>query len=402
MKKGTKILLVSLALITLILPGCSNKQKAENKGDTQNKTVSIYMWGGSDSTNEYMDKWVAPKLKEQKGITLKRVPINTPKDIINKLITEKQAGKKDGSVDIIWMNGENFKLAKESGVLYGPFTDKLPNFTKYYDKNSNDIKYDFGEETNGYEAPWGRVQFVYTYNSDKVKNPPKSFEELKQWVKDNPGKFTYPVASDFTGSAFIRQAFYETCGGYNKYLSPIDEKKLVEDSKPVWKYLNDIKPYLWQQGKSYPENIAKLNQLYSNGEVWMTMGYDEASAANEIKKGTFPASTKTMVFNSGTLANTHFLTIPFNSANKEGAQETIDFLLSPEAQIGKFDPKNWGDGLALDFNKLSEDDKNKVKSIDRGASTLDVKELESHRVPEVKAPYVNFLEKGWKENVSKN
>ena len=34
------------------------------------------MWGGSDSTNEYMDKWVAPKLKEQKGITLKRVPIN--------------------------------------------------------------------------------------------------------------------------------------------------------------------------------------------------------------------------------------------------------------------------------------------------------------------------------------
>ena len=105
------------------------------------------------------------------------------------------------------MNGENFKLAKESNVLYGPFTDKLPNFTKYYDKDSNDIKYDFGEETNGYEAPWGRVQFVYTYNSDKVKNPPKSFEELKQWVKDNPGKFTYPAASDFTGSAFIRQGF---------------------------------------------------------------------------------------------------------------------------------------------------------------------------------------------------
>ena len=148
---------------------------------------------------------------------------------------------------------------------------------------------------------------------------------------------------------------------------------------------------MWQQGKSYPENIAKLNQLYSNGEVWMTMGYDEASAANEIKKGTFPASTKTMVFNSGTLANTHFLTIPFNSANKEGAQEVINFLLSPEAQIAKFDPKNWGDGLALDFNKLSEDDKSKVKSIDRRAYILDVKELESSRVPEVqfRTTYVN-------------
>ena len=72
MKIVNKILLFSLALIALILPGCSNKQKAENKGNMQNKTVTIYMWGGSDSTNEYMDKWVAPKLKEQKGNHIKK------------------------------------------------------------------------------------------------------------------------------------------------------------------------------------------------------------------------------------------------------------------------------------------------------------------------------------------
>lgn len=388
--------LLTIILVSISFSGCAYKDKLAAK------TVTIYMWGGSDSINEYMDKWVATKLKEEMGIDLKRVPINSPKDIINKLITEKQAGKNSGSADIIWMNGENFKLAKENNVLYGPFTDKLSNFQKYYDANSSDIKYDFGEETNGMEAPWGKVQFTYIYDSNKVKEPPRSFEELKEWVKKNPGKFTYPSSSDFTGSAFIRQGLFETCGGYDKYLQSMSEAELAEASKPLWNYLNEIKPYLWEEGKTYPESLSKLDQLYSNGEVWITMGYDEARASNEITKGTFPASTKTMVFDKGTLANTHFLTIPFNSPNKEGAQETIDFLLSPKAQIAKFDPKNWGDGLALDFSKLSEAEKNQIKAINRGEATISVSELESHRVPEIKAFYVNFLEKGWKENVSKN
>lgn len=396
MRRISKFIITPFLVLILLFSSCTGKVKEDLK------VVTIYMWGGSDSINEYMDKWVAPKLKDEKGIILKRVPVSTPKDIINKLIIEKQVNKKNGSADIIWMNGENFKLAKENEVLYGPFTQKLPNFQKYIDKDSNEVKYDFGEETNGMEAPWGKVQFVYIYDSDKIKDPPKSFEELLKWVKKNPGKFTYPSAMDFTGSAFIRQAFFETCGGYDRYLKPMDENFIDGASGPLWKYLNDIKPYLWQQGKTYPESLAKLDQLYASGEVWMTMGYDEARTHSEIKKGTFTTSTKTMVFDSGTLANTHFLAIPYNSPNKDGAEEVINYLLSPEAQIAKFNPQNWGDGLALDFSKLSEEYKNQINAIDRGETTMSINELESHRVPEIEASYVNFLEKGWIENVTKN
>ncbi|MEF9951034.1 MAG: ABC transporter substrate-binding protein [Clostridium sp.] len=405
MKRGlngliTRFILVMLTVALMLTSvACSKKEATEDKKEA--KTVNIHMWGGSDSINNYIDKWVAPKLKQEMNITLKRVPITDPKDVINKLIVEKKENKVDGSVDIIWMNGENFKMAKDSNILNSPFTSELENFKKYVNAESNDIKYDFGEETKGLEAPWGKVQFVYIYDSNKIKNPPKSFKELKEFVKENPGKVTYPVATDFTGSAFIRQAFYETTGGFEKYLKPINESELIESSKPLWTYLNDIKPYLWEKGKTYPESLTKLDQLYASGEVWMTMGYDEARAENEIKKGVFPASTKTMVFETGTLANTHFLTIPFNSPNKDGAKKVIDFLLSPEAQIAKFDPKNWGDGLSLDFTKLSEEDKKAASAVNRGNSTLSVKELESHRVPEVNSTYVNFLEKGWKENVAK-
>lgn len=95
MKKTIFLKVLVILLIFISLSACTYKKKIEAN------TVTIYMWGGSDSINEYIDKWVAPKLKEEKGIELKRVPINSPKDIINKLITEKQAGKEKGSADII-------------------------------------------------------------------------------------------------------------------------------------------------------------------------------------------------------------------------------------------------------------------------------------------------------------
>ena len=76
----------------------------------------------------------------------------------------------------------------------------------------------------GYEAPYGRAQFVLEYDSAKVPNPPKNFAELKDWVKKNPGKFTYPKPPDFTGSAFIRQAFYAVTGGHRQYMAGFDKE----------------------------------------------------------------------------------------------------------------------------------------------------------------------------------
>lgn len=395
MKKKIKFIsLVFLAVFSVLFVGC------EESKDNKEKTVSMYMWGGSESINNYMDKWVAPRLKD-KGIKLNRVPVTDIKDTINKLITEKQVGKNDGSVDMLWLNGENFRLSKDSKILSEPFVDTVPNYNKYIAKDSPEVKYDFGEETNGLEAPWGKVQFVFIYDSEKIKNPPKSFEQLKIWIKNNPGKFAYPASDDFTGSAFLRQGLFELNGGYKKFMVKFNEKNMEEASKPLWNYLNEIKRYLWQQGKTYPENITKLDKLYSNGEVWMTMGYDEARAESEIKKGTFPKSTKTFVLDSGTLSNTHFLTIPFNASHKETAKEVIDFLLCPEAQIAKFNPDNWGDGLSLDINKLSAEDVKKINALNRGKSTLSLKELQSHRIPEIKADYVKFIEKGWIKNVAK-
>lgn len=74
--------------------------------------------------------------------------------------------------------------------------------------------------------------------------PPKSFAELKEWVQKNPGKFTYPSPPDFTGSAFIRQALFETTGGYEQYLKEIHDCYFESLALDLWEYLNEMKPNL--------------------------------------------------------------------------------------------------------------------------------------------------------------
>ncbi|PTX64723.1 putative spermidine/putrescine transport system substrate-binding protein [Melghirimyces profundicolus] len=363
--------------------------------------IRLYMWGGDESINRYIDEWAAPRLKKQYGVKLERVPVSDTQDIINKLLTEKQAGKNKGTVDLIWINGENFHTAKEQKLLWGAFADRIPNVKRYVNRETPDIRLDFGEETQGLEVPWGKAQFVFIYDRNKVKNPPKSMAELKEWVRNHPGKFTYPAPPDFTGSAFVRQALFETTGGHKQYVRGMEDERFNRKAEKLWAYLNDLEPYLWREGKTYPESLAKLDQLYANGEVWMTMGYDAARAAGEIRKGRFPESTRTFVLDQGTLSNTHYLSIPFNAPNPAGAMVATHFLLSPDAQLTKMDPDHWGEDMALDPERLSKEDQARLKNMDRGEAILPSDKLAKHRIPEVPASVVNQLEKGWKSHVAK-
>jgi putative spermidine/putrescine transport system substrate-binding protein len=406
--------LAILLLISMILASCSESKGTGSSGtdlmnanwstvekQAKGQTVNLYMWGGSDSINKYIDEWVAPRLEEQANVTLNRVPMNDTKDIINKLITEKQATKNQGTIDIMWINGENFETSKESDLLFGSFASKLPNAQAYVDMDSPDIANDFGSPTEGMEAPWGKAQFVFVYDEAKVTNPPKSMEALKDWVEQNPGKFTYPAPPDFTGSSFVRHAMYETTGGHEQYLESLDPSQLESKLDPLWNYLNEIEPHLWREGQTYPESLAKLDQLFASGEVWMSMGYDPARATNLIKNGTYPNTARTFVLDGGTLSNTHYLAIPFNSPNPAGAMVAVNYFLSPEAQIAKYDPQHWGEDMAIDPAKLSSEDLQKLEAIDRGPATLPADVLASHRLPEITSSYVSIIEKGWIEHVAK-
>lgn len=411
MKGRSSWLLLIFLIMALMIAGCG--QKNEEVLDLQNadwsqieelaqgQEVNIYMWGGSTAINKWMDQYVGKMMKDRYNIKVNRVPMNVD-EFINKLLTEKEAGKKKGSIDLIWINGENFRTARQADLLWGPFTQQIPNFKKYMDQDSPSVKYDFGFPVEGYEAPWGRAQMVLIYNGEHVQNPPKGFAELKEWVKENPGRFTYPALPDYIGSAFVRMALYNQTGGYEQYLNRFDQELLNEKADALWEYLNQIEPYLWRKGTTYPQDVAQLDNLYSQGEVWMTMDYNPAKAANGITQGVFPKESRSLVFESGTIANTHFLAIPFNSPYKAAAMVLVNFLESPEAQISKFKPENWGDMVVLDVSKLPENYQKEIANINQSEAALSLKTLMEHSVPEIPSAYIPAVEEGWYRNVLKN
>nr|MBF6632975.1 ABC transporter substrate-binding protein [Planococcus sp. (in: firmicutes)] len=97
MKKYT---LLMPGLLALTLAACSDENgsgAAEEKGSlltddwnevseaAKGQEVNMYMWGGNDNINRYLDEWVAPRLKEELDVELTRVPVNDAQDIINQL-----------------------------------------------------------------------------------------------------------------------------------------------------------------------------------------------------------------------------------------------------------------------------------------------------------------------------
>lgn len=362
----------------------------------QGTTVRFAMYGGFANANRWIDTWLAPEVKRRFGITLERVALDAAATV-SRLRAEKTAQTDPGTLDLVWINGESFKNARTAGLLFGPYADKLPNYQAYVDHDL--AAHDFGVPTEGFETPCGWSQFVFEYDSARIKNPPDTFAKLLEWVKQHPGRFTYPRPPDFTGAAFIRQAFFAVTGGHRQYQGPFNEDLFRMRAPLLWSYLGEMTPWLWDKGRSYPENSAALDALFARGEVDFSMSYHPLHAESRVLDGSYKDTVRTFAMNDGSLFNLQFTAIPFNAPNKPGALVLADFLMSPEAQLSKFDPKNWGDFPAVDVSRLPEDVQKKIVGMKLGKPTLTFSVLGVTAVPEIAPEYVEALDKGWDENV---
>ena len=115
-----------------------------------------------------------------------------------------------------------------------------------------------------------------------------------------------------------------------------------------------MQPNLWRGGRTFPKNKEALRQLLADNEIDIAFAFSPAEASNAIANGELPDTVRSFVFSGGTLANTHFVAIPYNAAAKAGALVLANFLISPQAQLRKQNPKVWGDPTVLDANALPQ------------------------------------------------
>ncbi|MFW5744599.1 MAG: ABC transporter substrate-binding protein [Spirochaetota bacterium] len=370
----------------------------EIEAEAEGSELYWYMWGGSDATNRYVQEYVADGLAEL-GIDLEMVQLTDASVFVSKVLGEKQAGRDTGgSVDLVWINGENFRSMREADLLFGPYADRLPN-TSLVDTEDPTVANDFGYPVDGYESPYGSAQMVMVYDEARTPDPPTTIEGLLDWIRENPGRFTYPAPPDFTGSAFVRHVFYHVAGGYERLLGRFDQELFDEVAPHAWALLNEIEPYLWREGRTYPETSTRHQNLFANSEVDFDMSYIPASAANLVAQGRYPESTRTFVFDSGTIGNTHYVAIPYNATNKAAAMVAANFLLEPAAQLEKARPSVWGDLPAVSVDRLTQEWQDRFATIPRPPSLLPTRMLQEHRIPELQSTWLEAIEDGWVANV---
>src|SRR4028118_1667779 len=166
LKFKSPLLVTLLALAGLALASCGGAGSTGSSGEerpfselekeARGTEVNLAMYGGDEAINAYVDDYVIPELQRKHGIELRRTPLGDTADAVNKLLNEKQAGKDEGTIDLVWINGENFATGADADLWYGPWAERLPN-AKFIDWESPSNNRDFGYPVEGRGAPRGQA-----------------------------------------------------------------------------------------------------------------------------------------------------------------------------------------------------------------------------------------------------
>ncbi|MEO7986776.1 MAG: ABC transporter substrate-binding protein [Gemmatimonadales bacterium] len=357
-------------------------------------TVVWRMWRGDPSVNAFVDRWVGPRLKERYGITLIAVEGQGP-EIVNQLVVEREAGS-SGSADLVWINGESFGQLRRENLLDGPWAGSLPN-GRYVDSSSSIIARDFEQDPAGYESPWGRVQFTLIYDSARTPNPPRTVAALGEWILAHPGRFTHD--QQFTGTTFLMTLLYALGGGVGQYQGGFDSLRYAKGSALVFQWLERHRTAFWRKGETYPSGVAELHRLFANREVDFSMSYNQNEALAKVRQGVLPATARPLLLEDGSIANTHFLGIPFNATHPAGALVVANFLLSPEAQLEKQRPDGWADGTVLARSRLPPEWAARFDWSSEDPRVLSPDSLAKYARPEVSPGYRERLSADWRARI---
>jgi len=354
------------------------------------QTVYFNAWAGAEPINAYIP-WAAQQVQTRFGVRVEHVKISDAADVVKRVKSEVAAGKTEGSVDLVWINGENFLTMKREGLLYGPFAEKLPHYALVDVQGKPTTRIDFAEPVEGMEAPWGMAQLTFLVDGKRTPQPPQSSAALLDFAKANPGRVTYPRPPDFHGSTLLKQFLLDLNPDRAALYKPATPDAFAKATAPLWRFLDALHPHQWRSGKQFASNAAATRQMLADGELLWALTFNPNDAANEIAAGRLQASVVSTQFASGTVGNTHFVAIPVNARAKAGAQVFANFLLGAEAQARKADIRVWGDPTVLALDRLSA----KERALFAGQNAPGQVQQAAPALPEPHGSWVPLLETEW-------
>ena len=311
--------------------GCGNN-KTKTEADVP--TVTIWSSGGQEVREALQEIADAYNSNEEYSKVAKVeiqfvVSGTSEQSLPDRLSAAYKAGEKDTDFDLIAIDDSaiaNIEEQTSEDFFEDIDVSKIPNYDNLIFKD-NIVGENF--------IPYRGTSVYLAYNSETVKNPPKTAEELYQWIEEHPGRFTYndPTTGN-SGFSFVANTIYNQLP--EEAATSSDEKWKTEHTKEWddgFALLEELHPYLYQTaGKvQYPMKNAGSLELLANKEVDMTPAFVNMVLSQKAM-GTLPEGIKLTQLEEPFLGGLAGFMIPSIGKDKEAALSVIDFYLSYEAQ----------------------------------------------------------------------
>jgi putative spermidine/putrescine transport system substrate-binding protein len=306
------------------------------------QTTLNVITAGSENMVDYVTDYLAPKFEALHPDIKIQVSGTGPGDAGSQLIYEKldaqaKAGSAAWDVDVAVIHQKMAGQMVEEDLL-AKYRDEIGT-GKLVSRDT--AKMALGTDVDGFVMPMFHSQTALAYNPDLVPEPPGSYEELVQWVEDNPGAFGYNgIKNGMSGVSFVVGWIYAKTGQADQLQSgPYDPA-----AEQAWAdALAELKDFN-QNVTLTPGNAGTLDMLnrgeIAMGPVWVDMFYTWQA------DGRLPPNMKLKLIGPGMPGQPMYYVSPAKASNPDAARKFIEFATSPEIQAeGIVKQFNWYPGI---------------------------------------------------------
>ena len=316
-KLSTRLAAVAVSTALALIVATTERSVAQSKA-----SITFFDVCSGANFQQFFNK-ILPLAQEELGFTIDYVPAGTGAVLLQRLL----AG---GGKEHVILSNEfvvaDFLTAGVDLVDLEANAAEIPNMSLVSDSEKTTV---VGIPTNGRGTPFWRHQLGIIYNSAKIPNPPKSWQEYVERSGEWAGHIGMirPDAGPPPG----RYMIYDFLRGYG-----VDENLPLEELQATPEYKNAIETF-----KTFSQSFYKppfnsppfMFQQFATGNIWISeLPIDYALWSRD--QGLLPETVHATFFPTPLVNGSCWTTVPSNISedHQHAAFALINWLLSIETQ----------------------------------------------------------------------
>jgi ABC-type uncharacterized transport system YnjBCD substrate-binding protein len=347
---------------------------------------------GSQNMVDYVKTYLAPRFEAMHPDVKIHVVGTGPGDagsnkIYEKLAAQKESGQKSWDLDVAVVHQKIGGQMVKEGLLAKYVGDIDTGKMVSRDSAKNAL----GTNVSGYVMPMFHSQTAIAYNSEFVKHPPKSYNELVTWAEKHPKSFGYNgIKNGMSGVSFVTGWIYAYGTDAARLGRAPYQKGVESDWKPAFQKLKKFNRYVtFTPGNAGTLDMLNRGEIFM-GPVWVDMFYSWK------EQGKIPPSMKLSLIAPGMPGQPMYYVTPKRAAHPQLAREFIELATSPKVQAeGIVKRFNWYPGIDAKYVKQALD----TKTWNKLFAEITPNDLTRYGKSFPIAPYFDDIKEGYEHQV---